>query len=343
MSDMTANLALPYILPSQAQKHVTHNEALQTIDAVAQLTVTASLSAPPGSPAEGACYAVIATATGLFAGKEGRLALRVDGSWTFIQPRRGWRAWFVADSRLRVHDGSAWQIFDPVGTPATFGINATADTTNRLTLASDASLFNHAGTGHQVKVNKASAAATASLMFQSGFSGRAEMGLAGTDTFSIKVSPDGSAWAEALAITAQGAVRLPQRPVVRATRGGGVVTPSSGSQTGFATLSVNQGGFTLGASVAGGGNRLVVPVTGAYLVCLGVEANPAGAFTVAVRVNGTTTIASVRDNDAASASYSQTAIGVALLTAGDWLVLEHTGTTPLDFAYNKTELTAMLL
>lgn len=27
MSDQTNNLALPYILPSQAQKHVPHNEA----------------------------------------------------------------------------------------------------------------------------------------------------------------------------------------------------------------------------------------------------------------------------------------------------------------------------
>ena len=30
--DETANLKLPYILPSQAQKHVTHNEALALLD-----------------------------------------------------------------------------------------------------------------------------------------------------------------------------------------------------------------------------------------------------------------------------------------------------------------------
>jgi hypothetical protein len=32
--DQTPNLKLPYILPSQAQKHVTHNEALRLLDAV---------------------------------------------------------------------------------------------------------------------------------------------------------------------------------------------------------------------------------------------------------------------------------------------------------------------
>ncbi|MEK1894771.1 MAG: hypothetical protein AAAB20_16100 [Rhizobium sp.] len=37
MSDQTNNRALPYILPSQAGQHVTHNEALQRLDAIVQL------------------------------------------------------------------------------------------------------------------------------------------------------------------------------------------------------------------------------------------------------------------------------------------------------------------
>ncbi len=34
--DETPNLKLPYILPAQSQKHVTHNEALRALDAVVQ-------------------------------------------------------------------------------------------------------------------------------------------------------------------------------------------------------------------------------------------------------------------------------------------------------------------
>ena len=34
MSDITTHLLLPYILASQAQKHVTHNEALRLLDAM---------------------------------------------------------------------------------------------------------------------------------------------------------------------------------------------------------------------------------------------------------------------------------------------------------------------
>lgn len=343
MSETTANLELPYILPSQAQKHVTHNEALQRLDVLTQLTITASLSTPPSDPQEGACYDIATSSTGTWAGKSGKLVFWQDGDWIFVTPREGWRGWFLAEDKMKVHTGSLWATYDAVGAPAHLGINTTADNTNRLAVSAAATLLTHDGNGHQVKVNKATAGDTASLLFQSGWSGRAEMGLTGSDDFAVKVSPDGSAWTSALSITGQGQVRMPQRPLVRATRGGGVTTPASGSQTGFSTLSVNQGGFSLGASVAGGGNQLVVPVTAPYLVCLGVEANPSGAFSVAVKVNGTTVVASVNDNDPASLSYGNCAIGLALLNAGDWLVLEHTGATPLDFGFDKTELTVVML
>ncbi len=46
----------------------------------------------------------------------------------------------------------------------------------------------------------ATAANTASLLFQTGFSSRAEIGLAGSDDVSIKVSPDGSAWLDAIMV-----------------------------------------------------------------------------------------------------------------------------------------------
>lgn len=342
MSEMTANLEMPYILPSQAQKHVTHNEALQRLDAVTQLTIKATLAAPPASPEEGECYLVATCASGTFSGKSGKLAFRQDGSWIFITPREGWRAWFIEDAGLKVHDGSGFAD-DAFGTPAFLGINTSADSTNRLAVSADASLLTHDGNGHQLKINKAATADTASLLFQTGWSGRAEMGLAGSDAFSIKVSGDGSTWQEALKVEAAGQVLMPNRPLARATRGGGVITPSSGSQTGFSTFSINQGGFSLGASVAGGGNRLIIPVTAAYLVCLAVEANPAGAFTVSVKVGGTTVITAIKDNDATTASYNGTAIGLALLSAGDWLTLEHTGSTPIDFAAGKTELTVIML
>ncbi len=51
-----------------------------------------------------------------------------------------------------------------------------------------------------MKVNKNAATDTASVIFQTGFSGRAEFGLAGDDDWHVKVSPNGSTWHEAFVV-----------------------------------------------------------------------------------------------------------------------------------------------
>ena len=92
-----------------------------------------------------------------------------------------------------------------VGT-TTLGINTAADATNRFALKSNAALFTaiyaaDGGNGDvQHKINKESESDTASQLYQTDFSGRAETGLCGDEDFHIKVSPDGSAWREALLV-----------------------------------------------------------------------------------------------------------------------------------------------
>ena len=55
MSDQTPNLNLPYLIAAQAQKHVTHNEALRALDAIVQIAVLdRDLAVPPATPADGA-------------------------------------------------------------------------------------------------------------------------------------------------------------------------------------------------------------------------------------------------------------------------------------------------
>ena len=89
----TPNLDLPYIAAAQAQKHVTHNEAIRRLDALIQLSVAdRDLSAPPAAPADGARYIVAANATGTWAGQEGRVAAWQAGAWAFLTPRAGWLA-----------------------------------------------------------------------------------------------------------------------------------------------------------------------------------------------------------------------------------------------------------
>lgn len=63
MPDDSPILSLPYILPTQAQKHVTHNEALRMLDAIVQLVVQdRSRTVPPAYPAEGDRHIVAAGA-----------------------------------------------------------------------------------------------------------------------------------------------------------------------------------------------------------------------------------------------------------------------------------------
>lgn len=210
--DTSTILSLPYILPSQAQKHVTHNEALRQLDVIVQLAVTArNLAVPPANPAQGDRYIVAAGASGDWAGKSGQIALFDAGAWQFFAPVAGWTAWIAAESQLASFNGSLWVAQTEVAQSfPQIGVSASADATNRLTVSSPATLFNHAGAGHQVKVNKSVATDTASLLFQTGFSGRAEMGTAGNDDFSIKVSADGSAFVTGLSIAAEtGQVTLP--------------------------------------------------------------------------------------------------------------------------------------
>ena len=134
MSDITTHLLLPYILASQAQKHVTHNEALRLLDAMVQLSVLdRTRTAPPVSPTDGDRHIVASGATGLWAGWDLNVAFWVDGVWMRLVPRPGWLAWIADEASFVVWNGSAW---DLVGEPvdvsdAIFSLVNDADPTKK--------------------------------------------------------------------------------------------------------------------------------------------------------------------------------------------------------------------
>jgi hypothetical protein len=196
MSDTSPILSLPYIQPSQAQKHVTHNEALQRLDVLTQTVVQdRGRTAPPAPAQTGNSHIVAPGATGDWAGRDGQIATWDGTGWQFIAPRTGWQAQVLDEARAVIHDGSGWAAQPPdLNDLSGVGIGTQADPVNRLAVTAQATLLSHDGAGHQLKINKSTAPDTASLLFQTGWSGRAEMGTAGSDGFAIKVSPDGSAW-----------------------------------------------------------------------------------------------------------------------------------------------------
>ncbi|MBA3911879.1 MAG: hypothetical protein C0524_18870, partial [Rhodobacter sp.] len=368
MSDTSTHLGLPYLLAAQAQKHVTHNEALRLLDAMVQLSVLdRTRTTPPASPADGDRHLVASGATGIWAGWDLNVAFWVDGVWLRLVPRQGWLVWIAAEQAFQVWNGSAW---DPVGVPqdvsdaifslvndadptkkalfslsgittsttrtftlpntsselailagtqtftgnktfsgtltasgtvtvsagsasigtatttATYGMGtgatttgvtktvnlgtggasgsttvvnigsttagaagttvvntptvtfanavtqvgmpqanltaqllglggATADSFNRVSVNTPALLFNNAGAGIEATVNKAAAGNDAAFAFKTGFLARALIGLLGNDDFSFKVSPDGSAFFDAIKVDrTNGQVELPQPTIL---------------------------------------------------------------------------------------------------------------------------------
>lgn len=261
MSDISPILSLPLLQPAQAQKHVTHNEALRILDVLVQPVVASRQTlSPPVLPVEGERFILPPTAGGTWAGHAGTIAFFDQGAWAFLPPQPGWQAHVLDEDTTATWTGSAW--VTPADAPATFpqlGVNTTADVTNRLAVAAEATMLTHAGTGHQLKLNKATAGDTASLLFQTGWSGRAEMGTTGSDCFAIKTSADGSTWTTALQTTpATGRVELPAGVTLPT---GSAATPSltftDDPDTGFLHVAENQIGFA-----TGGVERLRLTSTG---------------------------------------------------------------------------------
>jgi hypothetical protein len=202
MSDSTPNLDLPYIAAAQAQKHVTHNEAIRMLDALVNLTALSTRADPPADPVDGDRYIVAADATGTWSGKSNAIAAWQDDAWSFFAPQIGWRCYDVSAAVIVVFGAEGWS---PPNSPLPTwqnvpmaGVNVTADLTSRLAVSAPATLLSHEGDDHRVFVNKASPGDTASVLFQDGFSGRAECGLGGDDDFRLSVSPDGAVWHDSM-------------------------------------------------------------------------------------------------------------------------------------------------
>jgi hypothetical protein len=193
----TPKLSLPYIMPRQAQKHVTHNEALAMLDVLVQLVVLdRDLATPPANPSEGDRYIVAASAAGSWIGQSGKIAHYNDGSWQLMSPAPGWTVCCVDEASLLYWTGSAWASF---ALPALqnlplLGIGTMADATNPFSAKVNKALWTaktaaEGGDGDlRYTMNKETASDTSSLLLQSAYSGRAELGLIGDDNLTTKVS-----------------------------------------------------------------------------------------------------------------------------------------------------------
>lgn len=205
--DRSERLSLAYVMEAQTQKHVTVNETFRALDALLHLTVQSrQVMAEPASPAAAEAYILPAGKTGTaWSGfTDDAVAVWQDGAWTEYQGVVGLTAYIVDEGRHLVWNGAAWSAFDSEEA-ARIGINTLPDSTNKLSVKSDAVLMSHddvtPGTGDlRLKINKATLADTASIILQSAFSGRVEFGLTGTNDFTLRVSADGINFLDAIIV-----------------------------------------------------------------------------------------------------------------------------------------------
>ena len=176
----------------------------------------------------------------------------------------GWRLWVAAENLFLIYDGSVWR--DVQGAPILqnvplVGVNTTADATNKLAVSSPSVLFNHAGSDQRLKINKNAGGDTASLVFQDGFSGRAEIGLTGDDDFHFKVSADGGTFFESLWISRATGLVTAKNGFVLDPASGDPATPVNGQVWYNATLGKfrkRQAGVSSDLDTTGGGAAWVL-------------------------------------------------------------------------------------
>ena len=224
MADNTTRLDLPYLAPAQAQKHVTVNETLRRLDSLVMLCLESrQISAQPSLPAEGSAYLLPMTASGSAWSQfsAGSIAVFEDNAWRAFAPKAGFTAFIRDEAQLMVFDATQWR---PIQGAAIrdlqdlnlLGIGTQADANNPIAAKINKALWTaryaqENGSGDlRFTFNKENTSRVLSLLFQSNYAARAEIGLIGNDELVFRASSDGVNFVDIAQLrTAQRALQTP--------------------------------------------------------------------------------------------------------------------------------------
>ena len=114
MNNQTPNLAMPYILPEQSQKHISVNEGLSLLDSLVQMSVEdVDVNTPPSTKISGYGYILGAQPTGDWVGHANQMAFYQYNAWVFISPKEGWIVWNKTESKIIIYKQSIWENLIP--------------------------------------------------------------------------------------------------------------------------------------------------------------------------------------------------------------------------------------
>ncbi|MDW4498124.1 DUF2793 domain-containing protein [Sulfitobacter sp. D35] len=335
MSETSPILSLPYIQPSQAQKHVTHNEALRLLDVVTQLGVVSDeMTGPPAAPQTGDRYILPPTPSGAWAGQGRAVALYDAGAWIFHAPRAGWRAYVLDRQILTVFDGTDWIDLDDAefqdiealglgmaslpGTPFSAKLNAAL-----WTALYDAD----GGNGSLMQtLNRETSADDAGLVLQTDFSTRALIGHFGSDRLRLATSPDGASFRDGISIDgASGIVDQPTLPRFAAYTN----FDNFGAADAWTTLSINTAEYNDQLAFDAGTGAFTAPVDGTYVfgaaLVFKLDSNAGAKMGGRLLVNGANVMRGSRGQISAAHEDQETTLSIhafAALSAGDTVELQ---------------------
>lgn len=335
MSNTSSSLSLPFIQPSQAQKHVTHNEALRILDVVTQLGVAADdQTTPPTTPSEGTRYILDAGGTGDWTDHDGEVALFENGTWRFFVPRAGWRAYVINRDSMVVYDGSEWVDLESpeLEEIETFGLGMTTlpetPFTAKLNTALWTALYRaDGGNGGLIKtLNKETSGDDAGFIFQQDYQTRGLFGLFGTDDLRIATSADGTVFNDGIVVNAAtGIVDQPRLPRFK-----GTTNYDNFCAAGVWTrIAINDLDYNEQGIFDAGTNLFTAPVAGTYLlgalVTFRQDASASARMGAQLILNGTDSVAGSRVENTAVHFNGRTTVNfqtMISLTAGDTIELQ---------------------
>ena len=111
MTELSPRFALPLLQAGQAQKEVSHNEAIVALELLGQpIAETIGDDLPPADPAAGASWIVGTAPGGGWAGHPGAMACFTPGGWRFFEAIEGMSAYVRATGLIARYRAGAWVV-----------------------------------------------------------------------------------------------------------------------------------------------------------------------------------------------------------------------------------------
>lgn len=118
-ADVTPRLNLALLHAAQAQKEITHNEALAKLDILLAPCVLGIVADPSGlNPVDGNCWIVGVSATGDWLERDNQIAGWTSNGWIFASPVTGQRAFGMDQNADYFFDGVHWIVGSSVALPS---------------------------------------------------------------------------------------------------------------------------------------------------------------------------------------------------------------------------------